>query len=325
MSGEGTLSKRSTWTIILCTMLPFAGIALYKIFIAPEGNSKVTLVRVIQTPKRRLMLGKETVGRGNRYSDGHRLTLVDPLTAQRVARKLLDDESERDYLGQIGGPLWLGYESKHAFSALDPETLEVKLTSEQLLKANPQLSSGIHDMRLDATRLAFRLTTNDGKSWRLDGASFALTELPQRTRQDDAADQDAERAREKAKVRAQSVEFEGSPRQALSLGGGKLGVDSFLVPNQLGWLPAKGAEPRTLLITHRDSLAKGATLQLAKVDPSDGRLLWSVSFPGQEKVLGWEVFDDSVAVVTTGEYHSMDDWLTSLSLSDGKLRGRYQF
>ena len=52
---------------------------------------------------------------------------------------------------------------------------------------------------------------------------------------------------------------------------------------------------------------------------------WSVSFPTQQSVVGWEVFGDTLALVTSGDSDEMDDWLTSVSLTDGKLVGRYQF
>ena len=121
------------------------------------------------------------------------------------------------------------------------------------------------------------------------------------------------------------MRFEGDPRKAIRLADGKRGPDTFLEPKVMRWTPAGGSEARSVLLVTKDSLGKNASLQVVKADPLEGRTQWSVSFPGQEQVVGSSLFKDTLVLVTSGESHTMDDWLTVVSLADGKVLGRYQF
>jgi hypothetical protein len=295
--------RAATIAIITCIVLAFGGEILWMAFFAAEvSHAQIESIREVQTARGPMLLASETVGRSGSNSriTARRTTLIDPRTFEKVARAT--DRGAEKFWGQAagGGALWLspvGSRSVGGFSARDPLTLAVLLSSDDLAAKHPaELGGGIHELGFDERHDALYLLANDNHGYLVDG-SFALT-----------------RAQPPAPV------DESSPPAA------KISAALELIqPDSIELVDAKAGRPvASPLLRSRASLRDGADVLITRTR-SDGSAMWQRPLPGQSSVMKAFQLDDRFLVVSRARGKNDDDWITALDAERGTIVGRYHF
>jgi hypothetical protein len=305
-SPDGASPKRLTIdspiTIVLASVLLVALLFTFMRVVRPRiGSCPVESAYRVLTTKGDRVLAVELCGRAGKGGFGYveRLSLVDPMSGERVARVVLGGFP--NYLGQAGS-LWF-LERQADLTARDPLTLEELASSDALRARYKALAPGIHGVTVDAATQSVNVTDNQGGTVPIDGREFAQAPVnaPAGTRT----------------WRSNWTLSPDSTRTSLKAPGGRATGATFLGPK----IVAERVDPPSAIVAASQSLDANSPLTVSRV-AVDGSSLWSISLPGQSKQAWQFAFDSTVAILTS---NGSQQQLTTIAVSDGHVVSRYDY
>jgi hypothetical protein len=285
------------------------GVVLRSVWLVPAySHGEIDALREIETARGPMLLATESVGRSAFSVVTRRTSMIDPRTLQRVTRVFGSDCDS--YLGETksNDVLWFAPRktSPDRFTARDPVTLALLVSSQDLIKQHPkELGIGIHEFRFDSGRSGMWVLANDNRSYLITraGATFAV------------------------------VPVDGPPRAAAYPNAVALKLSSSLALIDPKWIDLHSAkngkliqldDPAGGLVASRATLLPKADIILTRTD-AEGAAVWSRPFANQQSILKAYRYDDRLLVVSRGGLGDGNDWLTAIDAAHGATLTRYQF
>ena len=186
--------KKLTALLVLATALTSC---MYKSVMEGEADS-IVKARIYNFEGKQNLVMAETVFQATSKEGGRGITLITGFSEQRISVYNLEDGSliirkktgrqnklPLEFLGCTPGKLWF-YSSFDGIHALDPETLEIKVTQETIFEKNPEIKDKLATCEWYELPRYFQfrdisrevvLTDNQGYRYLLDPESLIATKI----------------------------------------------------------------------------------------------------------------------------------------------------